>query len=79
MGWINDDACRMYNTNSQIEFENLMLKSSLCDHSDAYILVKWTISISEQVGHNRNNNNKEVVFRNCTHWLHEQNKQYANR
>ena len=70
----------MYNTYSQIKFENLMLKSSLCDHSDAYILVKWTISISEQVGHNRNNNNnKEVVFRNWTHWLHEQNKQYANR
>ena len=63
---INDDACGMYNTNSQIRFENLMLKSSLCDHSDAYILVKWTISISEQVGHNRNNNNKELVFRNCT-------------
>ena len=70
----------MYNTYSQIKFENLMLKSSLCDHSDAYILVKWTISISEQVGHNRNNNNnKEVVFRNWTHWLHERNKQYANR
>ena len=70
----------MYNTYRQIKFENLMLKSSLCDHSDAYILVKWTISISEQVGHNRNNNNnKEVVFRNWTHWLHERNKQYANR
>ena len=70
----------MYNTYSQIKFENLMLKSSLCDHSDAYILVKWTISISEQVGHNRNNNNnKEVNFRNWTHWLHERNKQYANR
>ena len=70
----------MYNTYSQIKFENLMLKSRLCDHSDAYILFKWTISISEQVGHNRNNNNnKEVVFRNWTHWLHERNKQYANR
>ena len=26
--------------NSQIKFKTLMLKSSLCDYSDAYILVK---------------------------------------
>ena len=63
---INDDPWGMYNTNSQIKFKTSMLKSSLCDYSDAYILVKWTISISEQTGHNPNNNNKVVVFRNCT-------------
>ena len=28
--------------NSQIKFETLMLRSSLCDYSDAYILVKGT-------------------------------------
>ena len=33
-----------------------MLKLSLCDFSDAYILVKGTISIAEQVGGNPNNN-----------------------
>ena len=37
---INDDLFEKYNTNSQIEFKNLMLKSSLCDYSDACILVK---------------------------------------
>ena len=42
-----------------------MLRSSLCDYSDAYILVKWTISITAQTGDNPNNANKEVVFKNC--------------
>ena len=28
-----------YNVNSQIKFKTIMLKSSLCDSSDAYILL----------------------------------------
>ena len=36
----------MYNTNSDIWFETTMLKSSLCDYSDPYILFKGTISIT---------------------------------
>ena len=36
---INDEAGGTYNTNSQIRFETSMLKSSLCDDSDPYILV----------------------------------------
>ena len=32
---INDHACRMYNTNNQTEFKISMLRSSLCDYSDA--------------------------------------------
>ena len=55
---INDDACGIYNTNSQIKFKTSILKSILCDYSDAYILVKWKISISKQAGHTSNNNNK---------------------
>ena len=42
-----------------------MLNSSLCDYSDAYRLVKGTISMSSQAGDNPNNGNEEVVFRNC--------------
>ena len=42
-----------------------MLRSSLCDYGDAYILVKGTISIAAQAGDNPNNGNKEVVFKNC--------------
>ena len=49
---INDESRGAYNVNSQIKFTTTMLKSSLCDYSDAYILVKGTI-------------NKKVIFKNC--------------
>ena len=42
-----------------------MLKSSLCDYSDAYIFVKGTISIAAQPGDNPNNGDIEVVLKNC--------------
>ena len=41
---INDESRGAYNVNSQIKFKTAMLKSSLCDYSDAYILVKGIIS-----------------------------------
>ena len=37
---INDQPSGVYNTNSDIRFKTAMLKSSLCDYGDAYILVK---------------------------------------
>ena len=45
--WVetNDDSCGTYNTNSRIKFKTLILRSSLCDDNDAYILVKQTMSI----------------------------------
>ena len=44
-----------------------MLSSSLCDYSDAYILVKWNISVSNTVAADAdaNNTNKKVIFKNC--------------
>ena len=36
--------------NSQIKFKTTMLKSSLCDYSDAYILVKGKITITGNAG-----------------------------
>ena len=46
---INDESRGAYNVNSQITFKTTMLKYSLCDYSDAYVLVKGTITI-EGVG-----------------------------
>ena len=37
---INDESRGTYSVNSQINFKTTMLKSNLCDYSDAYILVK---------------------------------------
>ena len=36
---INDDIRGGYSPNRQIRFKTAMLRSSLCDYSDAYILV----------------------------------------
>ena len=62
---INDDARGTYNKDSQIKFKNSMLKSSLCDYSDACILVSGTITVAPQIRDNRNNVDKKVVFKNC--------------
>ena len=43
---INDESRGTCNVNSQIKFKTAMLKSSLCDYSDAYILVKGRITIT---------------------------------
>ena len=45
---INNNSRGMYNPNSQIEFKTSLLRSSLFDYSDAYILGKGTISIAAQ-------------------------------
>ena len=44
-----------------------MLKSSLCDYSDAYIHVRGTIAVNNPAaeGAAANNNNKKVIFKNC--------------
>ena len=44
-----------------------MLKSSLCDYSDAYILVKGTITVNNIAAQDvaANNTNKKVIFENC--------------
>lgn len=42
-----------------------MLQSRLCGYSDAYILVKVTMSIAE--GSDANNTNKRVILKNLDH------------
>ena len=43
---INDEARGTYSHNKQIKFKTSMLRSSLCDYSDAYILVKGNITVN---------------------------------
>ena len=44
-----------------------MLKSSLCDYSDAYILVKGAVTVNNTAAADAdaNNTNKKVLFKNC--------------
>ena len=43
---INDDIRGAYSLNTQITFKTAMLRSSSCDYSDAYILVKGNILVN---------------------------------
>ena len=66
---INDESRRTYNANSQIRFKTTMLKSSLCDDSDAYILAKGTITITEAgadaAARQADERDKGLPFKNC--------------
>ena len=45
---INVDARGMYDINSQIKFKTSILRVSLCDYRDVYILVGGTITITAE-------------------------------
>ena len=42
-----------------------MVRSRLCDYSDAQILVKQTITLERATAAAPNNANKKVIFKNC--------------
>ena len=66
---INGESRGTYNANSQIKFKTTMLKSSLCDYSDAYILVKGTITITgagaDAAARQADERDKGVAVKNC--------------
>ena len=63
-----DERRGAYSGNSQIKFKTTMLKSSLCGYSDAYILVKGTITVNNTAAADADakNTNKKVILKNCT-------------
>ena len=51
-----------YNENKSIRFKTPMLRSNLCDYSDAYILIKGTIAVA---GNNqRDIQNRPLILKN---------------
>ena len=68
---INDDVRGTYSRNKKIKFKTAMLRSSLCDYSNAYILVKGNKSVNNTAGAagagaaTANNTNKKETFKNC--------------
>ena len=67
----NDDIRGAYSPNKQIRYKTAMLRSSLCDYSDAYILVKENISVinNASAGAAANNRNKKVIFKDCAPFM----------
>ena len=61
--WIEvyDQSEGNYNVNKEFRIKRLMLRSDLYDYSDAYIVVKGTITVANPDDAKRN---KEVIFKN---------------
>ena len=70
---INDESKVAYNVNSQIKFKTTVLKSSLCDYSDAYILVKGRIATAgagdNEAARQADGRDKGVAFKNCAPFI----------
>ena len=61
--WIEvyDQSEKNYNPNKEIRIKTSMLRSDLCDFSDAYIVVKGDIFVTEP---DKAKKNKAVTFKN---------------
>ena len=74
---INGDARGKHDKDSKIRFQTSSLKLSLIEYSDAYILVKGTISITQILTEAEpDDNGKVVVLKSCgwlTEWISEKN------
>ena len=58
---INDESNGTYDVGDEIKFKTTMLKSNLCDYSDAYIHIRGTITVNSTAveGAAANNTNKK--------------------
>ena len=69
--WIDvyDQSEKNYNTNKEIRIKTSMLRSDLCDFSDAYIVVKGDITLEGDNDANKHNKNlaftNNAPFTNC--------------
>ena len=67
--WVetNDENRERYGSND-IKFKTTMLRSNLCDYTDAYIHVKGTITITgaeDAAARQADERDKGVIFKNC--------------
>ena len=67
MGWKNDNSKGNCNTNSQTKFKASILRSTLCNYNDLYILIRGTETITEaeadDAGKRSDERNKGVIFK----------------
>ena len=59
---VNDFSGGQYSANKNIRFKTPMLGSDLCDYSDAYIVLKPRICVTDTK--NTNRRNKRLTFKN---------------
>ena len=70
---INDQSRGEYNTNSNIRSKNTMMRSSFCNYSNAYILVKGKIAITgegtDAAARQEDARDKGIIFKNCAPFI----------
>ena len=64
---INDEARGEFSSDKLLRFKTAVLRSSLCDYNDAYMLVKGNVTVNNTAagGAAIYNTDKKVVFKNC--------------
>ena len=71
---ISYQSTEIYNANSDIRVKTVMLKSTLCDYSDSYILVKGRITItgagSDAAIRQADERNKGIIFKTCARYIY---------
>ena len=60
---INDESRGTYRTNIQIKFKTVMVKTRLCDYSDAHIFVGGTIKVLNTEVAANPNNRKDIIIK----------------
>ena len=60
---VHDRSGETYNTNKKIRFKTSMLRSDLCDYSDAYIVVKRIVNVSADE-RDKDKMNRQVILKN---------------
>ena len=60
---VHDQPGESYSTNKQIRFKTSMLRSDLCDSSDAYIVAKGIVTVSADQ-RDRDEMNRQVILKN---------------
>ena len=63
---INGESWWTCYRDNQISFKTSVLRSSLCDYGDAYIVAKGTVTVAKETDAAPNNANKKVIFKTCT-------------
>ena len=58
---VNDLSSDPYSANKNIWFKTSMLRSDLCDYSNAYIVIKGTITVENT--NDADQKNKKLIFR----------------
>ena len=69
INWVEINESRGTYTSNDIRFKTAMLRSSLCDYADPYMLVKGTITITGTGNYDdakqADERGKGVTFKNC--------------